>query len=59
MRYRQLFDQWNNFSELESNWKEDLQLLTKDERKMEDAFYRDLEFGTGGMRGRSVLVRIV
>ncbi|MEK4085279.1 phospho-sugar mutase [Psychrobacillus sp. FSL K6-1415] len=51
MRYRQLFDQWNNFSELESNWKEDLQLLTKDERKMEDAFYRDLEFGTGGMRG--------
>lgn len=51
MRYRQLFDQWNNFSGLESNWKEDLQLLTKDERKMEDAFYRDLEFGTGGMRG--------
>jgi phosphoglucomutase len=51
MRYRQLFDQWNNFSELESNWKEDLQLLTKDEKKMEDAFYRDLEFGTGGMRG--------
>ncbi|MCK1998171.1 phospho-sugar mutase [Psychrobacillus psychrodurans] len=51
MRYRQLFDQWNNFSELESNWKEDLQLLTKDEKRMEDAFYRDLEFGTGGMRG--------
>lgn len=51
MRYRQLFDQWNNFSELESNWKENLQLLTKDEKKMEDAFYRDLEFGTGGMRG--------
>lgn len=51
MRYRQLFDQWNNFSELESNWKEDLQLLAKDEKKIEDAFYRDLEFGTGGMRG--------
>ncbi|QUG42768.1 phospho-sugar mutase [Psychrobacillus sp. INOP01] len=51
MRYRQLFDQWNNFSELESNWKEDLQLLTNDEKKIEDAFYRDLEFGTGGMRG--------
>lgn len=51
MRYRQLFDQWNNFSELESNWKEDLQLLSNDEKRMEDAFYRDLEFGTGGMRG--------
>lgn len=51
MRYKQLFDQWNNFSELESHWKDDLHLLAKDEKKIEDAFYRDLEFGTGGMRG--------
>ncbi|WP_277587134.1 phospho-sugar mutase [Psychrobacillus antarcticus] len=51
MRYKQLFDQWNNFSELESNWKKDLLHLAKDEKKVEDAFYRDLEFGTGGMRG--------
>lgn len=51
MRYRQLFDQWNNSSELETHWKEDLQLLASDEKRMEDAFYRDLEFGTGGMRG--------
>lgn len=51
MRYRQLFDQWNNFSELETDWKENLQQLAKDEKRIEDAFYRDLEFGTGGMRG--------
>ena len=51
MQYRQLFDQWNNYSELESNWKEDLQHISKDEKRIEDAFYRDLEFGTGGMRG--------
>ncbi|MEK3954650.1 phospho-sugar mutase [Psychrobacillus sp. FSL K6-1464] len=51
MRYRQLFDQWNNFSELETDWKENLQHLAKDEKRIEDAFYRDLEFGTGGMRG--------
>lgn len=51
MSFKQLFEQWNRFAELESVWKEDLQLLLKDEKRMEDAFYRDLEFGTGGMRG--------
>ncbi|MFJ7827729.1 phospho-sugar mutase [Psychrobacillus sp. NPDC096623] len=51
MRYRQLYDQWNNYTDLESNWKENLQLIAKDEKQIEDAFYRDLEFGTGGMRG--------
>lgn len=51
MSYKQLFDQWNSFSDLEPIWKEDLHLLIKDDKRMEDAFYRDLEFGTGGMRG--------
>ncbi|SES20170.1 phospho-sugar mutase [Psychrobacillus sp. OK032] len=51
MSYKQLFEQWNDFAELESVWKEDLHLLAKDEKRLEDAFYRDLEFGTGGMRG--------
>ena len=51
MSYKQLFEQWNSFSELEPIWKEDLGLLAKDEKRLEDAFYRDLEFGTGGMRG--------
>ena len=51
MSYKQLFEQWNSSSELESVWKEDLQLLARDEKRTEDAFYRDLEFGTGGMRG--------
>ncbi|GGA47570.1 phospho-sugar mutase [Psychrobacillus lasiicapitis] len=51
MSYKQLFEQWNRFAELESVWKEDLDQLAKDEKRVEDAFYRDLEFGTGGMRG--------
>ncbi|WP_391117226.1 phospho-sugar mutase [Psychrobacillus sp. L3] len=51
MSYKQLFEQWNSFSELEPIWKENLQLLAKDEKQLEDAFHRDLEFGTGGMRG--------
>ncbi|TQR10974.1 phospho-sugar mutase [Psychrobacillus soli] len=51
MSYKQLFEQWNNFSDLEPVWQENLQFLARDEKQMEDAFYRDLEFGTGGMRG--------
>lgn len=51
MSYKQLFEQWNSYSDLEPVWQENLQLLVNDEKLMEDAFYRDLEFGTGGMRG--------
>ena len=51
MSYKQLFAQWNSYSDLEPVWQENLQLLANDEKLMEDAFYRDLEFGTGGMRG--------
>ena len=28
-----------------------LEMLEKDEKKLIDAFYQDLEFGTGGLRG--------
>ncbi len=51
MGYKQLFEEWNSAQHLEPVWKKDLELLEKDEARMEDAFYRDLEFGTGGMRG--------
>ncbi|MBD7945522.1 phospho-sugar mutase [Psychrobacillus sp. Sa2BUA9] len=51
MSYKKLFEQWNNVNEMEAVWKDDLKLLANDEKRQEDAFYRDLEFGTGGMRG--------
>ncbi|MCU7198007.1 phospho-sugar mutase [Turicibacter sanguinis] len=40
---------WMNQENLEPYLKEQLQNLT--EAEIEDAFYRNLEFGTGGMRG--------
>ncbi|MDB8558540.1 phospho-sugar mutase [Turicibacter sanguinis] len=40
---------WMNQENLEAYLKEQLQNLT--EAEIEDAFYRNLEFGTGGMRG--------
>ena len=35
----------------EATRKEVLEMLEKDEKKLIDAFYQDLEFGTGGLRG--------
>lgn len=51
MSYKKLFEQWNSVNDMEAVWKDDLKLLAADEKRQEDAFYRDLEFGTGGMRG--------
>jgi phosphoglucomutase len=39
----------NEFNE--ETRKEVLEMLEKDEKKLIDAFYQDLEFGTGGLRG--------
>jgi phosphoglucomutase len=35
----------------EETRKEVREMLDKDEKKLIDAFYQDLEFGTGGLRG--------
>lgn len=51
MSYLDKFKKWQAFEGLEEQWKEDLQRLMNDEKSAEDAFYKDLEFGTGGMRG--------
>jgi len=39
----------NEFNE--ETRKEVRDMLEKDEKKLVDAFYQDLEFGTGGLRG--------
>ena len=40
-----------DFSELETSLERRFGVIAEDEKRAEDAFYRDLEFGTGGMRG--------
>ena len=44
----QKISMWNN-ADLESSLREELQNLSPEE--LEDAFYVDLAFGTGGLRG--------
>ncbi|MFO1442710.1 phospho-sugar mutase [Bacillus sp. Bva_UNVM-123] len=43
--------QWLEFEDIPKELKSELQMLSKDDKRLEDAFYRNLEFGTGGMRG--------
>ncbi|ASV66379.1 MULTISPECIES: phospho-sugar mutase [Cytobacillus] len=51
MDWKSNVDRWNTYSQLTSEMKEELIQLNDNENHLEDAFYKDLEFGTGGMRG--------
>lgn len=44
-------ERWIQHEHLDNDLFSELQKLQRDEKKLEDAFYKDLEFGTGGMRG--------
>ena len=43
--------QWQNFVGLDQDLKAELQEMEKDEHRLMDAFYEDIAFGTGGLRG--------
>ncbi|MBP2242208.1 phosphoglucomutase [Cytobacillus eiseniae] len=51
MNWKKKAEQWIQYSHLNQELLSEIQLLQKDESKLEDAFYKNLEFGTGGMRG--------
>ncbi|WP_214885845.1 MULTISPECIES: phospho-sugar mutase [unclassified Exiguobacterium] len=51
MTWQQTYERWSQFDGLEPHLRAELEELAKDESTLEDAFYKTLEFGTGGMRG--------
>lgn len=50
MNYKEKYNRWLNLDIINKEIKEEL-LSIKDEKELEDRFYKDLEFGTGGLRG--------
>lgn len=48
--YKKVYAQWLNDEFFDDTTRRELTNLT-DEKEIEDRFYRDLEFGTGGLRG--------
>ncbi|WP_100406517.1 phospho-sugar mutase [Bacillus solitudinis] len=51
MGWKELYKKWSSFSALEAELMNELELLSGQEVQLEDCFYKNLEFGTGGMRG--------
>ena len=51
MRYKEELDYWLESDYFDTDIKAELEAVKKDEQEIEDRFYKDLEFGTGGLRG--------
>ena len=51
MAYLENYQYWLNDNYFDEKTKEELRAIEGDDKEIEDRFYRDLEFGTGGLRG--------
>ena len=51
MSYKEQFEFWLADDYFDAKTKEELLAIRNDEKEVEDRFYKDLEFGTGGLRG--------
>lgn len=51
MDWRAAANSWIEFEGLDPELKQQLEIIKHDEKQLEEAFYKNLEFGTGGMRG--------
>ena len=49
MNYKEKYESWLNF--VDDDAKAELYAIKDDEKEIEDRFYKDLAFGTGGLRG--------
>ena len=51
MSYLSIYEEWCNKATEDSDIAAELKNIANDEGRIEDAFYRNLAFGTGGLRG--------
>ena len=51
MNCKEQFEFWLNDSYFDDATKQELLAIRNDEKEIEERFYKDLEFGTGGLRG--------
>ena len=49
--YKETYEQWLNNDYFDQETKTELLKIQNDEKEIEDRFYKNLEFGTGGLRG--------
>src|SRR5690625_6569192 len=51
MGWQETYEKWTKHSALNEDLRKQLDDLQGNEKELEDAFYKNLSFGTGGMRG--------
>lgn len=51
MEYMKKYEEWINKPYFDEKTKQELEALKDDKKEIEDRFYKDLEFGTAGLRG--------
>jgi phosphoglucomutase len=51
MEYMDQYYEWLNSDYIDESAKDELRRIQDEPKEIEDRFYRDLEFGTGGLRG--------
>lgn len=51
MSYKEQYDFWLADGYFDEKTKEELRAIADNEKEIEDRFYKELEFGTGGLRG--------
>lgn len=51
MDYKKAYETWINSSYFDENTKNELLNIKEDDREIQERFYKNLEFGTGGLRG--------
>ncbi len=51
LTYKQNYEKWLNDPAISEEDKQELRNIAQDEKEIEDRFYKDLEFGTAGLRG--------
>ena len=51
MDYQKNYENWLNHPAIDSNTKAELESIANNPKEIEDRFYKELDFGTGGLRG--------
>ena len=51
MDYKEIYEEWLSNPYFDEATKEELRSIKDDDKEIKERFYKDLEFGTAGLRG--------
>ena len=51
MDYKEIYEQWLNDDYFDESTRNELKAISGDDKEIQERFYKNLEFGTGGLRG--------